>query len=338
MLFSLAFFSTPPKHKQNEGQSPSPLGARHNRQTVEDTSLHLAEVKQTIKVARQTPDGRMTDAQVTIDALGEPGEHEDVNPTNVLGGTGHHHHHTYDDKDPTSALIAEAAAAAMEVEIPVEDVDVTAAALAAQVGGHEPHDTTSNQVVVAAKKNHEPRRKRYRGDKADDEGHDGKKVKPAPGGSVASQSHEEALAARRLKDRQRYANMTPDQRQQYNAKRREQYHRQSENSRQKRRERERVRYHSLTSDAAKDRNARRAKLERERYQKLTPEELEAKNRKRRERAAAARQKKEAEKNGEKRLSEEVEAAVHHAVKVGDQNDMPLPPDAVVFDDKVTEEV
>ena len=54
------------------------------------------------------------------------------------------------------------------------------------------------------------------------------------------------------------------------------YHRQSENSRQRRRERERTRYHSLSSDAAKDRNARRAKLERERYQRLSPEELEAK--------------------------------------------------------------
>ena len=100
-----------------------------------------------------------------------------------------------------------------------------------------------------------------------------------------------------MQDRQRYAGMTSDQRQQYNAKRREQYHRQSEISRQKRRERERARYHSLNNDAAKDRNARRAKLERERYQKLTPEELEAKNRKRRERAALARQKKDADKIG-----------------------------------------
>lgn len=49
------------------------------------------------------------------------------------------------------------------------------------------------------------------------------------------------------------------------------------------------------AEAAKERNARRAKLERERYQKLTPQELEEKNRRRRERAALARQKKEAEK-------------------------------------------
>ena len=43
---------------------------------------------------------------------------------------------------------------------------------------------------------------------------------------------------------------------------------------------------------------------------------------------------------DKRLSEEVEAAVHHAVKVDvhhdvDQNDMPVPPDSVEFD-KTTE--
>lgn len=140
--------------------------------------------------------------------------------------------------------------------------------------------------------------------------------------------------------------MTPEQRMQYNSKRREQYHRQSENSRQKRRERERARYHSLTNDSAKDRNARRAKLERERYQKLTPEELEAKNRKRRERAAMARQKKDADKAGsvashasDKRLSDEVEAAVHHAVKAehhADQNDMPVPPTDSVEFEKVSE--
>jgi hypothetical protein len=86
--------------------------------------------------------------------------------------------------------------------------------------------------------------------------------------------------------------MTPEQRQIYNAKRREQYHRQTDNSRVKRRERERSRYHSLNNDAAKERNARRARLERERYQKLTGDDLESKNRRRRERAAAARSKKE----------------------------------------------
>jgi hypothetical protein len=115
------------------------------------------------------------------------------------------------------------------------------------------------------------------------------------GGGSGNGSHEDQLAARRLKDRQRYATMTPEQRHAYNMKRREQYHRQSEISRQRRRERERNRYHALMLEEAKHRNNRRAKLERERYQKLSPEELEAKNRKRRERAALARQKKEAEK-------------------------------------------
>lgn len=117
------------------------------------------------------------------------------------------------------------------------------------------------------------------------------------GPKKSNNTHEALLAARRLKDRQRYANMTPDQRQVYNSKRREQYHRQSDTSRQKRRERERARYHSLDNDASKDRNTRRARLERERYQKLSPEELEAKNRKRRERAASARAKKEAAAGG-----------------------------------------
>jgi hypothetical protein len=118
----------------------------------------------------------------------------------------------------------------------------------------------------------------------DEEGSENKPAKK-------SQSHEDQLASRRMKDRQRYASMTPDQRQIYNAKRREQYHRQNETSRHRRRERERQRYHALTSDSAKERNSRRAKLERERYQRLTPEELEAKNRQRRERAATSRQKK-----------------------------------------------
>ena len=103
------------------------------------------------------------------------------------------------------------------------------------------------------------------------------------------QEHGEQLSSRRMKDRERYASMTPEQRQVYNAKRREQYHRQSDLSRHKRRERERNRYHALTNELAVDRNTRRAKLERERYQKLTPTELEAKNRARRERAAASRQ-------------------------------------------------
>mmetsp|Transcript_5674 Transcript_5674/g.8328 ORF Transcript_5674/g.8328 Transcript_5674/m.8328 type:complete len:572 (+) Transcript_5674:141-1856(+) len=108
--------------------------------------------------------------------------------------------------------------------------------------------------------------------------------------STSSSSHEDHLAARRLKDRQRYASMTPEQRQSYNAKRRAQYHRQTENSRERRRDRERARYHSLDNNSAKDRNARRARLERERYAKLSPEELKERNRKRRERAKKDRSK------------------------------------------------
>lgn len=106
-------------------------------------------------------------------------------------------------------------------------------------------------------------------------------------------SHEQHLASRRMKDRERYASMTPDQREIYNSKRREQYHRQSEASRKKRRERERTRYHSLTQCDAKDRNVRRAALERERYKKLDPGELAARNARRRERAAALRAQKKA---------------------------------------------
>ena len=151
-------------------------------------------------------------------------------------------------------------------------------------------DATAAALAVKAdeeqtEKKGEMRRKRLREKLMDED--DDSENKP----SKKSHSHEDQLASRRMKDRQRYASMTPEQRQIYNSKRREQYHRQNETSRHRRRERERQRYHSLTSDSAKERNNRRAKLERERYQRLTPEELEAKNRQRRERAAMARQKK-----------------------------------------------
>jgi len=110
-------------------------------------------------------------------------------------------------------------------------------------------------------------------------------------------SHEQHLAHRRRKDRERYASMTEDQRESYNKKRRDQYHRQSEESRRKRRERERNRYHSLTADRAKERNARRAALERDRYKKLSPNELAARNAKRRERAAMLRAQKKVAQQG-----------------------------------------
>jgi len=98
------------------------------------------------------------------------------------------------------------------------------------------------------------------------------------------EKHDNLLAARRLKDRRRYATMSPTQRAAYNAHRRDLYHKQGETARQRRRERERQRYHSLEGDDRKNRNARRAKLERDRYQKLSKEDLAERNRKRRERA------------------------------------------------------
>ena len=193
------------------------------------------------------------------------------------------------------------------------DIDVTAAASAAALAAVE--------ADAEAEKKKQERRKRYR-EKAieedvklgvvvsTDQTHDDfSAVEPhaesssdagAAGSSEPQKkkpalSHEEQLAHRRDKDRKRYAGMTPEERMEYNRKRREQYHRQSEVSRQKRRERERHRYHALDTDSAKERNARRAKLERLRYNNLSEEELEAKNRRRRERAAQLRAKKEAEK-------------------------------------------
>jgi hypothetical protein len=176
--------------------------------------------------------------------------------------------------DPDATVLAAAAAAAVAavegVDVDAADIEATAAALSVvkqdgQDGENEDDEDKKN----------EHRRKRYR-------------ETPNKDGT-----HESVLASRRAKDRARYATMTEEQRQAYNAKRREQYHRQSEQSRFKRRDRERARYHSFDPETAKERNQRRAKLERERYQKLTPEELEEKNRKRRERAALARQKKKA---------------------------------------------
>jgi hypothetical protein len=180
---------------------------------------------------------------------------------------------------------------------------------AADVPMSVPDETTPPPIDDSMAKKNDNYRKRYREKTFDeieaefpDHGDDisltdSQSKKGAVGGT-----HEELLKARRMKDRQRYATMTADQRQAYNAKRREQYHRQSELSRQRRRERERARYHALQTDDAKTRNKRRAKLERERYQKLSPEELEAKNRRRRERAAMNRQKKDSEKVGHSNMT------------------------------------
>lgn len=206
----------------------------------------------------------------------------------------------------TSAMIAEATAAAIEAAA-VGEVDVSAAANAAALAAANAATLVDAADVPMSvpddsgnTKKNDQRRKRYK-ERTFDE------IEAEYGGGdddismTSSQklknpgTHEDQLAARRLKDRQRYAHMTGEQRHAYNMKRREQYHRQSEISRQRRRERERNRYHALQMDDAKDRNNRRAKLERERYQKLSSDELESKNRKRRERAALSRQKKEAEK-------------------------------------------
>ena len=105
------------------------------------------------------------------------------------------------DTQDTSAIIAEAAAAAVAAAVNVEDADVTAAALAVKT-----------EEETHAKKN-EQRRKRYREKTVEEEAAETKPSKKTP-------SHEDQLAARRLKDRQRYANMTPEQRQVYNSKRR----------------------------------------------------------------------------------------------------------------------
>jgi len=98
------------------------------------------------------------------------------------------------------------------------------------------------------------------------------------------ETEDNILAARRMKDRRRYATMSPTQRAAYNAHRRDLYHKQGETARHRRRERERQRYHSLEGEDQKARNARRAKLERDRYQKLSKDELADRNRRRRERA------------------------------------------------------
>jgi hypothetical protein len=110
-----------------------------------------------------------------------------------------------------------------------------------------------------------------------------------PAHMLEDEKHDTLLAARRLKDRKRYATMSAIQRAAYNAHRRELYHKQGETARKRRRERERNRYHSLEGDDKKDRNARRAQLERDRYNKLSKEELEQRNAKRRERAKLRKQ-------------------------------------------------
>lgn len=224
------------------------------------------------------------------------------------------------------------------------DVDATVAALnvnTVDVKGDD--DFEHDDLDSIPRRNARKRVRDFKKEDYDDDDLDDDDDSPLKKG----QTHESQLASRRQKDRQRYANMTPEQRQVYNAKRREQYHRQTDNSRVKRRERERSRYHSLNNDAAKDRNARRARLERERYQKLSGDELEHKNRRRRERAASARTKKEisaaatvaAVAAGEAMpmMDDDPKEAVEDAVHQAMEEEIPLP-DVDVMHDSVDDMV
>ena len=147
-------------------------------------------------------------------------------------------------------MIAEATAAAIEAAASAVDVSAANAAVLAAatlIDAADVPSTTANHSSTSSNN----KRKRYREKTfdeieaefplvVDDEDEDDleahRKAHPNSNHNNSS-SHEDLLAARRLKDRQRYATMTPDQRQAYNAKRREQYHRQSDHSRQRRRER-----------------------------------------------------------------------------------------------------
>jgi hypothetical protein len=120
-----------------------------------------------------------------------------------------HHHHEHDDvalpEDDTTALIA-AAAAAAAVEA-AGDVDVHAAVLAVE-------EAAAHQVAT---------------DEAEAEEESNNKIKRAKlnessdaSVSINGNTHEETLASRRMKDRNRYASMNAEQRIAYNQKRREQ--------------------------------------------------------------------------------------------------------------------
>lgn len=229
-------------------------------------------------------------------------EHDDVvQDLEPFGSLGDHDIH--DDKngsveDDTSAMIAEATAAAIASATAVDVIAVDAAALAAESAANLVD--AAGVPVVPLRPSHsdrknEQRRKRYRERILDEEVYDeeaGEASKQRP--RTASTCHGDHLASRRAKDRDRYANMTPEEREAYNARRRSQYGKQPSSTRQRRRERERIRYHNFSEDDTKERNARRAELERERYKKLSREVLDERNRKRRERAMALRLKKMAE--------------------------------------------
>mmetsp|Transcript_15173 Transcript_15173/g.22869 ORF Transcript_15173/g.22869 Transcript_15173/m.22869 type:complete len:322 (+) Transcript_15173:75-1040(+) len=208
-------------------------------------------------------------AEAAVDSLGLDGVGVDV--------------HAADHGDDEMALAAAAAAAAvqaadgMAVVVDQALLATAAAAAASQVAASmpEPDETATDfpQEVgdvsvpaLPAPKLMDMDHDMYDPDAPEDE------------------TEDNILAARRMKDRRRYATMSPTQRAAYNAHRRDLYHKQGETARHRRRERERQRYHSLEGEDQKARNARRAKLERDRYQKLSKDELADRNRRRRERA------------------------------------------------------
>jgi hypothetical protein len=107
----------------------------------------------------------------------------------------------HDEEEDTTALIAAAAAAAASAVEAAVDVDVNAAVLAVEEAAHKvvANDNDDDSELGSVTKKNE--RKRSIDSKA---------------------SHDELLAARRLKDRSRYAGMTEEQREAYNQKRRAQ--------------------------------------------------------------------------------------------------------------------
>lgn len=215
-----------------------------------------------------------------------------------------------DDDTQHEAMIAEATAAALAASASntVDVVAVDAAALAAESAANLVDAAGVPVVSMHASSNdrkNEQRRKRYRErvlaedyNYNEETGETTRRRTPreeGTGGATSSADDsttgDHSSASRRARDRERYANMTQEERDAYNARRRKQYTQQSDAVRQRRRQRERARYHSMPEDKVKERNAKRARLERERYKKMPKEVLEERNRKRRERAAAARKKK-----------------------------------------------
>lgn len=117
-----------------------------------------------------------------------------------------HHDHGVDlpEVEDTTALIAAAAAAAA---VEAVDVDVHAAVLAVEEAAHKVGVVSNDEHGILD--DAEPSQKRIKTDrnqKSESKNH----------------SHEDALAARRVKDRNRYSQMSEEERAAYNQKRREQ--------------------------------------------------------------------------------------------------------------------